>query len=190
MTGDPAASLASYEKALAYDKQISAEAPDNVEATIGLSFSHRGIGEALTDLKQFDRALTELNEAVAIQGRLFENDTKNAFLADAMSETYSGLAVLHRERSEFGKAESYFQKVFDMERDVPRDAANALRRLYTAKAHLEYAELLLRRDGPGEKARSELQKALEVFDEMNANGSLDPAFVQFHERAKALASKV
>ncbi len=190
VTGDPAASLASYEKALAYDKQIAADSPDNVEATIGLSFSRRGVGEALTDLKQFDRALAEFNTAVEIQESVFAEDTKNAFLADALSETYSGLAVLHRERSEYAKAESYFQKVFEMERDTSSDAANTLRRLYTAKAHLEYAELLLRRNGPGEKARSELQKALAIFNETNASGSLDPAFIPFHERAKALLSKV
>ena len=186
VTGNADASLASYEKALEYDKQIAAESPENLQSMIGLSFSHRGIGEALTDLRQFDRALTELNEAIAVQERLFADDTKNAFLADALSESYLGAAVLHRERSELAKAEAYFRKVFELERDISTDAANTLRRHYIAKAHLEFAELLLRKGETSEKVKDELNAALGVFNEMNRNGSLDPAFAPHYERTKAL----
>ena len=189
VNGDPAAALASYEKALQYDRQIVAESPENVQAIIGLSFSHRGIGEALTELRQFDRAFTELNEAIAIQERVFADDTKNAFLADALNESYLGAAVLHRERSEFSTAESFFRKVFEMERGTSRDAANTLRRLYFAKAHLEFAELLLRMGRAGDKVKAELTAALTVFDEMNKNGSLDPAFIPVYERTRSLLSR-
>ena len=189
VTGDAEAALASYEKALEYDKQIAADSPENVQAILGLSFSHRGIGEALTDLKQFDRALVELNKAIAIQERLFADDTKNDFLADALGESYLGAAVLHRERFEFAKAETYFRKVFELERDASTDAANTLRRLYIAKAHLEFAELLLRKGMAGERVKGELNAALKVFDEMSRNGSLDPAFVPHYERTKALLAR-
>ena len=188
VTGDPAAALASYERALEYDRQISAESPENVEASIGLSFSHRGIGEAATDLKQFDRALAEFNGAIAIQESLFAGDTKNAFLADALGETYLGAAVLHRERSDLRKAEFYFRKVFEMERSATRDKADTLRRLYFARAHLEYAELLMKKGEQGKNTEAELRQAVAEFDEMNANGSLDPAFVPFYIRAKTLLS--
>ena len=186
VTGDPAAAFSSYEKAYEYDRQIAADSPENVEATLGLSFSHRGIGEALTDLKQLDRALIEFNEAITIQERVFDDDPKNAFLADALGETYLGAAVLHRERSEYPKAESYFQKVFNIERSASRDKSDTLRRLYFAKAHLEYADLLLKKRGASENAKAELKLALAVFDEMNASGLLDPAFVPFYDRTKAL----
>jgi tetratricopeptide (TPR) repeat protein len=190
VAGDPAAALDSYEKALAHDKQIAAESPDNLEAVLGLSFSHRGIGEALTDLRQFGRAAKEFDSAIAIQEQAFTGDTKNAFLADALHESYTGAGIVCRERSDWDAAESYFRKAFEIERSTRRDQIDSLHSLYMAKAHLEYGEMLMRKGGADEKAKFELQTALDAFDEIERSGAFDPAFVPHRDRLMALLSKV
>jgi len=63
-----------------------------------------------------------------------------------------------------------------------------MHRLYLAKAHLEYGEMLLKK-GVKDKARTELQTALAAFDEIQRAGALDPAFVPHHERIKALLAR-
>ena len=190
VAGDPAAALASYEKAREYDKQIVAEAPENLDAALGLSFTHRGIAEALTDLKQFQRAVSEFDAAITIQERAFSDDRENAFLADALHETYTGVGVAHRELSDYAHAEAFFRKAFELERTTKRDSVDTLHRQYLAKAHLEYGEMLMRKGGSREKARTELQTAMSAFDEIQRSGALDPAFVPHHERTKALLASV
>ena len=190
VAGDPAAALASYEKALEYDKQIVAEAPENVDAALALSFAHRGIAEALTDLKLLDRAVAEFDAVITIQERAFAEDPKNAFLADALHESYTGAGIAFRERSDYARAEAFFGKAFELERTTKRDSVDTLHRQYLAKAHLEYGEMLMKKGGAKEKARSELQTALAAFDEIQRAGALDPAFVPHHERTKTLLASV
>ena len=189
VTGDPASALASYEKALSYDKQIAAESRDNQEAVLGLSFSHRGVAEALTDLRNFDKAIAEFKEAISIQETTYKKDTKNAFLADNLHESYSGIAVAFRESADFGKAETYFQKAFELERTQASGTLEPLRRLSLAKTHLEFGDMLIR-ENKNDRARGELQIAKKVFDEVDKEGAMDPAFAPHYERIRLLLQNV
>lgn len=186
VSGDPAAALASYEKALAYDTEIAAETPDSIEAGLGLSFSHRGRGEALNPLGRYSEALASFNEAIKIQEGIHSADPSNAFATDNLFESYVGAAIAYRGLAKFNDSESFFRKAFEIEAGIKRDIRDDLRRLIVAKAHLEYAQMLISKNGDYQAARPELSEALATFEEIRGRGALDPAFVADYERAKHL----
>lgn len=192
VTDDFVSGLACYEKALAYDKQIVKENPDGLEGRIGLSLSYRGVGESLNGQKEYAKAATSFSEAIKIQEQIMASDPKNAFVADNLLESYAGAGVSYREMSNFDSAESYFARVFEIEKNLKHARTDFLRRLIIAKAHLEYAEMLLKNRGSGNTAaaKKELQTALDVFEDVKSARPIDPAMVEPYERIKTLLASL
>ncbi|MDI1240295.1 MAG: serine/threonine-protein kinase [bacterium] len=186
VAGDPAAALASYEKALAHDLTIAAETPDSVDARLALSFSRRGVGEALNDMARYAEALVSLNEAIKSQEAIRRSDPSNAFAADNLFESYLGAAVAYRGLAKFSDSEDFFRKAFETEAKLKRGKGDDLRLLAVAKTHLEYAQMLIAKNGRSRAARSELEAALATFEEAKGRGALDPAFIADYERTKQL----
>ena len=120
---------------------------------------------------------------------MFRDDPKNTFLADNLHDSYLGIAVAYREMPHYAKAEEYFQKAFEVERNSGSDNVDVIRTLYRAKTHLEYGEMLMRTERLG-RAEAELQTAMTVFDDLAAKGSLDPAFANDVERTRELLNKL
>lgn len=194
-SGNGALARECYEKALRYDREIIAETPDSVEARLGISFSHRGLGEALNLLKEFDRAISEFQEAISIQENIIANDPKNAFAADNLRDSYSGIAIAFREKNAFPESEGFFRKALKLDSGRIRAHADTLQRLYNASIRMEFAELLMKRAKGAEnsdlqEARSELQTALQIFETSSLEGNLDPAMAGAFERTKELLANI
>jgi tetratricopeptide (TPR) repeat protein len=144
------------------------------------------VGEALNGLGRYDEALASFNEAIKIQEAIRNSDTSNAFAADNLFESYLGAAVAYRGLADFGNSEAHFRRAFETEARRIRGKGDDLRLLAVAKAHLEYAEMLIAKNGGSRTARSELEGALATFEEAKGRGALDPAFVADYERTKQL----
>jgi tetratricopeptide (TPR) repeat protein len=144
------------------------------------------VGEALNGLGRYDEALASFNEAIRIQEAVRDSDPSNAFAADNLFESYLGAAIACRGRDDFNESEAYFRRAFETEAKRNRGKGDDLRLLAVAKAHLEYAEMLIAKNGESKSARAELAEALAVFEEARARGALDPAFVADFERTKRL----
>lgn len=184
-----------YERALRYDSEIIAETPESVEARLGISFSHRGLGEALNLLREFDGAISEFQKAISIQEKIIESDPKNAFAADNLRDSYSGLAIAYREKNDLTKAEEYFRNALKLDSSQIRVHADTLQLLFVAAIRLEFAEMLIKRanhaaNNDMQEARSELQTALQIFETSSLEGNLDPAMVGAFERTKELLANI
>ena len=190
VSGDAAAALASYEKALALDTIIVAETPDSVEARLALSFSRRGVGEALNSLERYEEAAASIVEAIKIQESIIAADPSNAFATDNLFESYIAMAMAYRGSSKFADSERYFKKAFETEAKLKRDKADHIRLLSVAKGHLEYAQLLSKMSGRSKDATREVSESLGTFENLKAGGSLDPAFIGDYERALALKAQL
>jgi serine/threonine protein kinase len=186
LSGDPAAALASYQKALAYDSAIAAETPDSTGARLALSFSNRGIGEALNGLTRHNEALVSFGEAIKIQEAIKSTDPTNVFAADSLFESYVGVAIAYRGLGRLADSLSSFQRAFAIDADIKRDKQDDIRQLVVAKARLEFAQTLFAAGNRSAAARTELSTALTVFEEKNARGALDPAFIADYEKTKQL----
>ena len=186
LSGDPAAALVSYQKALAYDSAIVSETPDSTAARLALSFSNRGVGEALNGLTRYSGALDSFAEAIKIQDAIRNADPTNVFAADSLFESHLGVAIAYRGQGRLAESVSSFQKAFAIDAAIKRDKQDDIRKLVVAKARLEFAQTLLALGSRSAAARTELSTALAVFEETSARGALDPAFIADYEKTKQL----
>jgi tetratricopeptide (TPR) repeat protein len=150
---------------------------------------------ALNLLKEFDRAISEFQEAISIQENIIANDPKNAFAADNLRDSYSGIAIAFREKNAFPESEGFFRKALKLDSGRIRAHADTLQRLYNASIRMEFAELLMKRAKGAEnsdlqEARSELQTALQIFETSSLEGNLDPAMAGAFERTKELLANI
>ena len=175
-----------YEKAFAFDKENAANAPDNVETQMDLSFTHKSLGQAFYELKETGKALEQYQAAIVIQEKVHAADAKNRFAAKALSRSYLNIADVHRDTGDFTSAETFYQKCRVMlEADSDKQSGTS-DKLQTANFFWSYGDFYLKKASQEKpinqidlkSALEKLTEAKNIYQTLQSQNALDPAYLE------------
>ncbi len=118
--GESEKALQYFQNSLAIDLENAENNPNDVSASLDLSFTYGSVASALRDAKNFEGAKENYQKAIEIREKIFNADTKNAFAENALAR---GLQELGRTflleqkydqaQSHILKAQTFYQKMAD-----------------------------------------------------------------------------
>lgn len=187
-----------YQKAFSFDKENAARQPENVQNQMDLSFSHKSLASAFLKLNDKQKAFEENSAAITIQEKVFADDPKNKFAARALFGSYTSIAEIYRDEKDFKLAEDYYQKCLKMIDGKENQQIDVLDKIKTATFFESYGTLWIKKaenekpkkSADYEAARKNLLEAKSIYQNLQNQNILDPAYKENVEQVNNLLDKI
>lgn len=187
------------QKALVYDKENADSDPNNVEAQMDLSFTHKSLARAFDNLNEPEKSTTEYQQAIEIQERILSFDPKNEFAAKSLFNSYSGFAEVNRDFGSLAQAEQYYEKsqkmleLYFAKEDASFKPVIANHFWSYGNFYLKRAETIknnsARKLSDLKRAQEKFTDAITIYQTLQQQNSLDPAYSKNLQKISELLEK-
>jgi len=182
--GEREQALDLYRKAISIDEARSAQEPKNTQVRLDLSFSYASLAHALMDGNDLTGALEQYRKALALRETVAAADPANVTARGFVARGHSTIAAVQEKSGDLeGALQSFRQAIAIREGIVASDPANADARSSLADTYADLGLLYARLGGDAklatgarleklQHARSELQRSIEIFEDLKSKGKL------------------